>query len=236
VAEAGDSDCFTGTPYKIKADSTGIGGGGNLKPDVQSFVSDRELGLASDLSDEALVARILQGEEGLFGELVARYQGRVVSHLIRVVGRREEALDLAQEVFLKVFQALSRFNSAYRFSTWIFRIASNAGIDFLRKRRIKTVSLDAPPAGAEEEEGPRQVASAEPDPHNVLRNLERRSRIDAEIAALPPEFRELISLRHFAGLSYEEIAETKKLPLGTVKNKLFRARAVLRERLAGELT
>lgn len=186
--------------------------------------------------DEAIVARILQGEEDLYGDLLSRYQARLVAHLTRVVGSREEALDLSQEVFLKVFQALPRYNPDYKFSTWIFRIASNAGIDFLRKRRLKTVSLDAPPPGADADEPPREVASADLDPQAVLRNAERRRKIAVEIAALPPDFRELISLRHFAGLSYEEIAETKKMPLGTVKNKLFRARAVLKDRLAGELS
>ncbi len=186
--------------------------------------------------DEEIVSRILAGEEDLYGELLSRYQARLAAHLTRVVGSREEALDLTQEVFLKVFQALPRYNPEYKFSTWIFRIASNAGIDFLRKRRLKTVSLDAPPPGAEADEPPREIASAEPDPQAVLRNAERRRKIDAEIASLPPDFRELISLRHFAGLSYEEIAEAKKMPLGTVKNKLFRARAVLKERLAGELS
>jgi len=189
------------------------------------------------LSDEEIVARILRGEDALFPTLVRRYQSRLVGHLTRVVGSREEALDLSQEIFLKVFQALPRYNSEYKFSTWIFRIASNAGIDFLRKRRIRTVSMDAPPPSEGEDAAPaREFPSHELDPYATLRNDERRAMIGREIAALPPEFRELISLRHFAGLSYEEIAETKQMPLGTVKNKLFRARAVLKDRLAGELS
>jgi RNA polymerase sigma-70 factor (ECF subfamily) len=185
-------------------------------------------------TDEEIVSRILTGEEELYAELVGRFQSRIVAHLTRVVGSREDAAELAQEIFLRAFQALRRYNPEYRFSTWIFRIASNAGIDFLRKRRISTVSLDAP---VETEQGSqaREYPTAEPGPHAVLRNRERRDRIGREIAALPPEFRDLISLRHFAGLSYEEIAIAKKMPLGTVKNKLFRARAVLKERLAGEL-
>ncbi|HET7451605.1 MAG TPA: sigma-70 family RNA polymerase sigma factor [Thermoanaerobaculia bacterium] len=189
------------------------------------------------LSDEEIVARIVRGEGDLFPVLVRRYQTRIVAHLARVVGSREEGLDLSQEIFLKVFQALPRYNAEYKFSTWIFRIASNAGIDFLRKRRIRTVSMDAPPPG-EGDEAPaaREFPAAGLDPYGELRNEERRAKIGREIAALPPEFRELIALRHFAGLSYEEIADTKKMPLGTVKNKLFRARAVLKSRLAGELS
>jgi RNA polymerase sigma-70 factor (ECF subfamily) len=189
------------------------------------------------LSDEEIVARIVRGEGDLFPLIVRRYQARLVAHLSRVVGSREEALDLSQEIFLKVFQALPRYNAEYKFSTWIFRIASNAGIDFLRKRRIRTVSMDAPPPGdGEEDAAPREFPSAGLDPYGELRNEERRAKIGREIAALPAEFRELIGLRHFAGLSYEEIADAKKMPLGTVKNKLFRARAVLKTRLAGELS
>lgn len=189
------------------------------------------------LSDEEIVARILRGEDDLFPALVRRYQSRLVGHLTRVVGNREEALDLSQEIFLKVFQALPRYNSEYKFSTWIFRIASNAGIDFLRKRRIRTVPMDAPvPGDPDDSRAAREFPSPDLDPYGELRNDERRLRIGQEIAALPAEFRELISLRHFAGLSYEEIAETKRMPLGTVKNKLFRARAVLKDRLAGELS
>ena len=189
------------------------------------------------LSDEQIVSRIVGRGEDLFPELVRRYQGRIVSHLSRVVGGRDEALDLSQEIFLKVYQALDRYNAEYKFSTWIFRIASNAGIDFLRKRRIRTVSMDSGPPGSAEEEAPRrEFPSPDLDPLGNLRNTERRRVIDREISALPPDFRELIALRHFAGLSYEEIAETKNMPLGTVKNKLFRARAVLKDRLAGELT
>src|SRR6266498_373649 len=152
------------------------------------------------LDDEELVGRILAGDEDLFEVLVRRYQSRVLAHVGRMVGNRDDALDLSQEIFLKVFGALNRYNPAFKFSTWLFRIAGNAAIDHLRKRRPRTVPLEV---------------------HDA----------DGGMSALPLEFRELITLRHFGGLSYEEIAEVKQMPLGTVKNKLFRARAVLKERL-----
>ena len=188
-----------------------------------------------ELEDGEIVRRVLGGEEALFEVLVRRYQSRVVSHVTRMVGSREDAMDLAQEIFLKVFQALDRFNPAYKFSTWLFRIAGNAAIDHLRKRRPRTVPLESPdPEGA----GPftPEQRSTGLDPYAELRNVERGRAIHAAIEGLPDDFRELIALRHFAGLSYEEIAEVKKLPLGTVKNKLFRARVVLKERLSGEVT
>jgi RNA polymerase sigma-70 factor (ECF subfamily) len=190
----------------------------------------------TELEDVEIVRRVLSGEEDLFEILVRRYQTRVVSHVSRMVGVREDAVDLSQEIFLKVFQALDRFNPSYKFSTWLFRIAGNAAIDHLRKRRPRTVPLETPdPEGGA---GPFPVEQKSPglDPYGRLRNVERGRAILKAIDELPPDFRELIALRHFAGLSYEEIASVKQMPLGTVKNKLFRARAVLKERLSGEVT
>lgn len=179
--------------------------------------------------------RVLGGEEELFELLVRRYQARVVSHVSRMVGSRDDALDLCQEIFLKVFQALDRFNPAFKFSTWLFRIAGNASIDHLRKRRPRTVPLEMPDPEGTGTYSPEQKSSSL-DPYGELRNVERGKAIQRAIQELPPDFRELIALRHFAGLSYEEIAGVKNMPLGTVKNKLFRARAVLKERLSGETT
>src|SRR4029077_9262731 len=93
-------------------------------------------------ADEELVFRIRAGEEDLFEVLVRRYQSRVLAHVARMVGSRDDALDLSQEIFLKVFGALDRYNPAYKFSTWVFRIAGNAAVDHLRKRRPRTVPLE----------------------------------------------------------------------------------------------
>ena len=161
---------------------------------------------------------------------------RKAGYTVLETGDVEDALDLAQEIFLKVFQALDRFNPAYKFSTWLFRIAGNAAIDHLRKRRPKTVPLETPDPDGASPPFQAEQRSNWLDPYGELRNTERGEAIHRAIQELPPDFRELIALRHFAGLSYEEIALVKKMPLGTVKNKLFRARVVLKDRLAGELT
>jgi len=190
----------------------------------------------SDLPDDALVRRVLAGEEDLYGVLVQRYQSRIVAHVSRMIGSREEGLDLAQEIFLKVFQALDRYNPDFKFSTWLFRIAGNAAIDYLRKKRPKMVPLEVQAPDGSDRVSSAEYKSSEPDPYARLRNTERGRAILEAIAELPPDFRELITMRHFSGLSYEEIAEIKEMPLGTVKNKLFRARAVLKDRLSGELT
>jgi len=188
----------------------------------------------TEIEDVEIVRRVLAGDEALFEVLVRRYQARVASHVTRMVGNRDDALDLAQEIFLKVFQALDRFNPAYKFSTWLFRIAGNAAIDHLRKRRPRTVPLETPDPDGPGPFAPEQRSTGL-DPYGELRNSERGKAISRAIQDLPADFRELIALRHFAGLSYEEIAGVKNMPLGTVKNKLFRARAVLKERLAGEV-
>lgn len=193
-------------------------------------------GKPGEIEDGEIVRRILSGEEDLFEVLVRRYQARVVSHVSRMVGVREDAIDLSQEIFLKVFQALDRFNPSYKFSTWLFRIAGNAAIDHLRKRRPRTVPLEAPDQDGGTGPFPVEQRSTGLDPFARLRNVERGEAILRAIEELPEDFRELIALRHFAGLSYEEIASVKDMPLGTVKNKLFRARAVLKDRLSGEVT
>lgn len=180
--------------------------------------------------DAELVRRILAGEEEHFETLVARYQTRLYRFISRFTRDSEDARDVAQEVFLKVYGALDGFDPRYRFSTWLFRIAGNAAIDHLRRRRGRTVPLETPPDEDGETRGidPRDER---PDPLEDLSRRRLRQAIDAAIERLPDDYRELISLRHYGELPYEEIAELKGMPLGTVKNKLFRARQALRDLL-----
>jgi RNA polymerase sigma-70 factor (ECF subfamily) len=183
------------------------------------------------LTDEALVSAALAGDLDRFGDLVERYQGRLVNYLFRLLHNLEEAHELAQEVFLKVYQALDRYDSQYRFSTWIFRVAQNAAIDHLRKRRLKLVSMSRQDEG-DDDGRDWDLPSPDRDAYGVLRNQERGQAIEAAVEALPWEYRELIVMRHFGELSYEEIATVKEMPLGTVKNKLFRGRQMLKEKLS----
>ncbi len=180
--------------------------------------------------DLELIQAVLQGDRERFGELVERYQGRLVNHLFRMLRSVEEARDLAQEVFFKVYQALDRYDPRYRFSTWLFRVAQNAAIDRIRKRRLQTVSMDRQP---DPEGGSRswEFSADGPDPYRELRSHELSLAIQRAIEGLPWEYRELIVLRHYGELSYGEIAELKEMPLGTVKNKLFRARQMMKEKL-----
>jgi RNA polymerase sigma-70 factor, ECF subfamily len=186
------------------------------------------------LDDRQLVARILAGDRDGFTELVGRYEKRIVNYVYRMTHRYEEAHDLAQEIFLKVYLALDRYDPKYQFSTWIFRIAQNSAIDALRKKSLPEVSLTNKPE--DESKGKeREFPDVGVSPYRDLRNKQLSGAIDQAVEKLPVDYRELIQLRHFAELSYEEIAELKKMPLGTVKNKLFRARNLLKEELEGYL-
>ena len=182
------------------------------------------------LTDERLVELALDGDEEAFGLLVRRYQRRLTAFLSQLVGDLELARELSQEAFVRAWSALSRFDPKYRFSTWLFRIAHNLGIDQLRRRRLKTVSLYRTDAEGDEVEV--VAPDTEKDPLGHLENHALASELRQVIDELRPEYRELVLLRHFAGLSYQEIADFKEMPLGTVKNKLFRAHSVLRNALA----
>jgi len=180
-------------------------------------------------SDELLVELALAGNQAAFGALVRRYQRRLTAFLGQIVGDMELARELSQEAFIRAWGALDRYDPQYRFSTWLFRIAHNLGIDQLRRRRLSTVSLVRQDAEGEEVE--LAVVDASKDPLGHFENRELAEAMRAAIAGLRSEYRELVLLRHFAGLSYQDIADLKGMPLGTVKNKLFRAHSVLRRAL-----
>lgn len=187
-----------------------------------------------EIADEELVRSVLSGDRERFGTLVERYQSRLVSYLYRMVRNLDEAHDLAQEVFFRVYQALDRFDSQYRFSTWLFRVAQNAAIDVLRKRRIQLVPISRRTDDGAESMPDLDLPATDASALEVLEGQELGASIRAAIESLPWEYRELILLRHYGELAYEEIADMKKMPLGTVKNKLFRARQLLKQRLEPE--
>lgn len=184
-----------------------------------------------DPTDDELVRSVLAGDRDRFGILVERYQSRLVNYLVRIVRSLDDAHDLAQEVFIRVYQALDRYDSQYRFSTWLFRVAQNAAIDVLRKRRVQLVPISRRSDDAGESVPDLDLPSDEPSVLATLEGNERAADVRRAIDALPWEYRELILLRHYGELAYEEIADLKAMPLGTVKNKLFRARQMLKQHL-----
>lgn len=182
----------------------------------------------SAATDGDLVVRALAGESFCFDELVRRYHRPIASFIFRMVGNRETALDLTQDVFIKVYGSLDRYRPEFKFSTWIYKIASNTAIDHLRKSSLTTSPLYFM---NDDEEVELQIPSKSLSPERALERSERRAQIEEVIAQLPPRYRELILLRHVSELGYDEIAEVTSLPLGTVKNRIFRAREAMRKHL-----
>ena len=178
------------------------------------------------VADSELVARAVTGREESFEELVRRYQRPISAYVYRMVGDYDSALDLTQEVFIKIYASLARYRPEFKFSTWIYKIAHNAAIDHLRRNTTRDQSLICESDGTQYEI---PIKSSKPTPEQESERRERRTEIESVVSQLPHAYKDLILLRHSHDLSYDEIAEVTGLPLGTVKNRLFRAREMMRE-------
>jgi RNA polymerase sigma-70 factor (ECF subfamily) len=190
---------------------------------------------ADAASDEALVDLAIEGRREAFEVLVRRHQKPLLNYLHRLTGARDGAMDLAQEVFIKVYVSLSSFDPQYRFTTWLYRIASNCAIDHLRKKQLRTYAIDPSPGDGDHAGAESRLCGHDPAPDEVLRLREIEKKLDAAIAALPVAYRQLILLRHKQHCRYDEIARITTLPIGTVKNRIFRAREMLKSQLADVL-
>ena len=177
-------------------------------------------------TDSELIEIAISGREESFEELVRRYQRPITNYVYRMLGNYDAALDVTQEIFIKVYNSMARYSSEYKFSTWLYKISHNAAIDYIRRHSVHEQSLEA-----ENEDGVYQVQyeSKHLSPEQEREHSEWREEIDTVVKRLPTGYRELILLRHTKDLSYDEIAEITNLPLGTVKNRLFRAREMMRE-------
>ncbi|CAM2008397.1 RNA polymerase sigma factor [Acanthopleuribacter pedis] len=188
----------------------------------------------TSLTDEALVEQIKQGNIELFEEIVARYQRKLVNYIYRMINDYDSAMELCQEVFIKVFSSLDKYNPEYKFTTWIHRISSNATIDWMRKKKLDTYSIEG-----QDDDSPGLRAQLEAGGLSPLQDLEMnqlQGRIEQAIAELPFIYRQLIILRHLNELSYDEIASAVELPLGTVKNRIFRGREILKGKLSEDMS
>ena len=178
-------------------------------------------------ADCDLVLRAVTGREDGFEELVRRYQRPIAAYVYRMVGDYEAALDLTQEVFIKVYNSLRRYRSEFKFSTWIYKIAHNAAVDHLR--RYNTRGGQSLTAEHDGEQYDLPIESRRLSPEQESERAERRTQIERIVRQLPSAYKELVLLRHSHDMSYDEIAEVTGLPLGTVKNRLFRARETMRQ-------
>lgn len=181
---------------------------------------------ASSQEDLRHVTRALSGDQSAFAFLLNKYHQPLYFHVLRMVHVRDMVEDLLQEIFTKAFDNLHTYNSAYAFSTWLYRIATNHTIDHLRKRRLRTMSLDEP---IQTKDGEMRIEVADDSEQTDAEVLHRQRALILKeaVEALPPRFRRVIELRHMEDKSYQEIAELLDLPLGTVKAHIFRAREAL---------
>jgi RNA polymerase sigma-70 factor, ECF subfamily len=187
-----------------------------------------------NLPDADVVALAQQGRDSAFRELIRRYERPVFSLIFRMVRDRELAEDLAQDTFIKVLNHIDRYRPEFKLSSWLFKIANNVAIDHLRRRQLNTVSIDGSPHAQSAEAIEATSFDVADQQETALDELEARelgTAIEQAITGLRPEYRSCIMLRHVEGRSYEEIAATLDLPLGTVKTYIHRARHELRKAL-----
>jgi RNA polymerase sigma-70 factor (ECF subfamily) len=188
----------------------------------------------SSLTDQQVVQLARDGRERAYHELIGRYQRPVFSLIYRLVRDREKAEDLAQDTFIKVLNAIDRYNPEYKFSSWIFKIAHNTALDQLRRKEPDTLSIDGSPharTAAEIEATTITPESHDENPEEFTLNRELGSEIDEAIGHLRAEYRTAIVLCHVEGRAYDEIAEIMDVPLGTVKTFIHRGRKELMQRL-----
>ena len=177
-------------------------------------------------SDLELVQSAVDGDEESFARLMARYKNTIYFMLLKMVNNKSDAEDLTLEAFGKAFKNLHQYSPNYAFSTWLFKIASNNCIDFIRKKKGILLSIDNNSEN-NESENPVKIASKESNPEERLIRVQNALLMRNMVRKLKPRYQTLVEYRYFRELSYEEIASELQLPLGTVKAQLFRAREIL---------
>jgi RNA polymerase sigma-70 factor (ECF subfamily) len=183
-----------------------------------------------NLSDKAqydyeLVLQAMEGDQKAYGELLGRYRDAIYFMLLKMVNNPSDAEDLTIEAFGKAFKNIKQYTPNYAFSTWLFKIATNNCIDFIRKKKLNNISIDQ--SSHNEDSMPMTIPSDGLDPEENLISQQKVILLRSVVAKLKPRYRKLIELRYFYEFSYEEISEELELPIGTVKAQLFRARELL---------
>ena len=181
-------------------------------------------------SDQALVERVQQGDKSAFDVLVARYQHKVVKLIMRYVRDQAEALDVAQEAFIKAYRAMPRFRGDSAFYTWLYRIAINTAKNHLVAARRRPLDYDLDIQDPEQYDMQARLKDVD-TPEATLLSEEIRETVNRAIEELPEDLRTAIMLRELEGMSYEEIATTMECPVGTVRSRIFRAREAIDKRL-----
>ncbi|WP_165864329.1 sigma-70 family RNA polymerase sigma factor [Capsulimonas corticalis] len=189
-------------------------------------------------ADAALIERCRRRDEAAFAEVVARYKTKIYNYVCRMMGNDDDAEDITQEVFIRMYQSLGTFRQQSSLNTWVFRIASNLCIDQFRRRKKHQAiaySLDDTDDSGDKAGLEREVPDATYEPQRLLANSEMSAQIDLALTHLPDKLRAVVLLYDLEELSYEEIARVLEIPVGTVKSRLFNARLQLRKRLSDYL-
>ena len=176
------------------------------------------------------IKQVLKGDQSAFEEIVSLYQNRLYQVCYRMLGNRHEAEDIAQEAFIRAYINLHTFDQKRKFSTWLYRIATNLCIDRIRKKKPDTF-LDAPVPGTDGLDHYSRLAHESPLPEEEVEKMEQQERVQYEISRLPDKYRSAIVLRYIEELPLQEISEILDLPLGTVKTRIHRGREALRKQM-----
>ncbi len=190
--------------------------------------------MSNNMEDKELIERFLRGDKASFDGLVSKYQGLVFNLCLKMLGDYYEALDVAQDIFLKVYESLRSFRGEAKFSTYLYRISINFCKNrlkaIIRRRKKIAFSIDDP-VNTQSGSMQRQLASQDPTPREKMEESEKEGLVIKALSSLSPEYKEIIVLKEIEGLKYEEIAEILSIGLGTVKSRLSRARSALKEKL-----
>ncbi|HTX19242.1 MAG TPA: sigma-70 family RNA polymerase sigma factor [Bacteroidota bacterium] len=197
-------------------------------PQKVEALSQRKLD--SRAEDSRLIAAAIAGDQNAYRALMKKYHDPICNLLYRMIREKDEVEDLAQEAFIKAFQSLSSFNEEFAFSTWLFKIATNNCIDYIRKRKLQTFSIDKPIESSDGEFS-FEIPDTSYEPDRDLIASQRTRLLDQAIKDLPPKYRVVIFMRHSEEKDYAEIAKELRLPIGTVKAHIFRAREMLYKNL-----
>jgi RNA polymerase sigma-70 factor (ECF subfamily) len=177
--------------------------------------------------DIELVDKARKGDQLAYAELLGRYRDAIYFMLLKMVNSQVDAEDLTIEAFGKAFKNIDQYTPNFAFSTWLFKIATNNCIDFIRKKRASLVSLDQTMDGEDSLAPSTLIQSDDPDPEAYMINKQKIKHMRNVVSRLKPRYRQLVELRYFKEYSYDEIAEELDIPIGTVKAQLFRARELL---------
>ena len=182
-------------------------------------------------ADYALVLSAIEGQQDSYTKLMARYRGAIHQMMYKMVGNNEDSADLTQEAFTKAFRKLPSYEPRYAFSTWLFKIATNNCIDHIRKKRLVTLSIDETIKEDSDQQFSYNIRSTAPDPEQRLVTEQRSKMMQSLVSQLSTKYRQMIEMRFYQELSYDEIAIELNIPLGTVKAQLFRAKEMLHNQL-----